>query len=122
MRLASSGDERLRWLGGLYYLNIDREVGVNTGIDSGTGITKSLYVPRGQPNATEQLVWDNFKSDVYAGFANLAYDVTDQFEASLALRYDSEKRKVKNLVPTRRRARPTSTTTRSTTPSSAMRR
>jgi iron complex outermembrane receptor protein len=100
VRLQSSGDERLRWLAGAYLLNIDREVGVNTGIDSGVGIVRQLYVPRGQPNGTEQLVWDNFKSDVYAGFANLSYDVTDSLEASLALRYDSEKRKVKNLVPT----------------------
>ena len=100
VRLASSGDDRLRWLGGLYYLNIDREVGISTGIENAGRVIPQLFIPRGSPNATEQLVWDNFKSDVYAGFANLAYDVTDTFEASLALRYDSEKRKVHNLVPT----------------------
>ena len=99
VRLQSDGDQRLRWLAGAYLLHIDREVGVNTGIDSGVGVVRSLFVPRGQPNATEQLVWDKFKSDVYAGFANLAYDVTDSLEASLAVRYDSEKRNVKNLVP-----------------------
>lgn len=99
MRLTSKGDTRLRWLGGIYYLNIDREVGVNTGIDSGVGVVRSLYVPRGQPNATEQLVWDRFKSNVYAAFGNIAYDVTDKVEAALALRYDSEERKVHNLVP-----------------------
>jgi iron complex outermembrane receptor protein len=99
LRLQSDGDQRLRWLAGVYALNIDREVGVNTGIDSNVGVVRSLYVPRGQPNGTEQLVWDNFTSDVYAGFANLSYDVTDSLEASLALRYDNEKRKVKNLVP-----------------------
>ena len=99
LRLQSDGDQRLRWLAGAYILTIDREVGVNTGIDSGAGVVRSLYVPRGQPNGTEQLVWDNFDSDVYAGFANLSYDVTDTLEASLALRYDNEKRTVKNLVP-----------------------
>jgi iron complex outermembrane receptor protein len=99
LRLQSDGDQRLRWLAGVYALNIDREVGVNTGIDSNVGVVRSLYVPRGQANGTEQLVWDNFTSDVYAGFANLSYDVTDSIEASLALRYDNEKRKVKNLVP-----------------------
>ena len=99
LRLQSDGDQRLRWLAGAYILTIDREVGVNTGIDSGVGVVRSLYVPRGQPNGTEQLVWDNFDSDVYAGFANLSYDVTDTLEASLALRYDNEKRTVKNLVP-----------------------
>ncbi|MFO0511872.1 MAG: TonB-dependent receptor [Gammaproteobacteria bacterium] len=99
LRLQSDGDQRLRWLAGVYALNIDREVGVNTGIDSNVGVVRSLFVPRGQPNATEQLVWDNFTSDVYAGFANLSYDITDSIEGSLALRYDNEKRKVKNLVP-----------------------
>ena len=100
LRLASSGDERLRWLAGVYYLNIDREVGISTGIENAGRVIPQLYIPRGQPNATEQLVWDNFKSDVYAGFANFAYDVTDEVEAALALRYDTEERKVRNLVPT----------------------
>lgn len=105
IRLSSKGDTRLRWLGGVYALNIDREVGVNTGIDSGVGVVPQLYVPAGQPNATEQLVWDKFKSDVYAAFGNLAYDVTDTLEAALALRYDSEQRKVHNLVPVAARTR-----------------
>jgi iron complex outermembrane recepter protein len=36
---------------------------------------------------------------VYAVFGQLAYDVTDTIEASLALRYDREERDVDNLVP-----------------------
>jgi iron complex outermembrane recepter protein len=100
LRLASDGDDRLRWLTGLYYMNIDREVGVNTGIDRGQGIVKSLYVPPTGANPTEQLVWDQFDTDVYAVFGNLAYDVTDSVEASLALRYDREERSSRSLVPT----------------------
>ncbi|MEZ5514238.1 MAG: TonB-dependent receptor [Steroidobacteraceae bacterium] len=100
IRLSSSGDTRLRWLGGLYFLNIDREVGVNTGIDLGQGIVESLYAPPGSANPTEQVVWDNFKSDVYAAFGNLAFDVSDTLELAVALRYDREERKVHNLVPT----------------------
>jgi iron complex outermembrane receptor protein len=100
LRIASSGDERLRWLAGLYYLNIDREVGISTGIENAGRVIPQLFIPRGQLNSTEQLVWDNFKSDVYAGFANFAYDVTDEVEAALALRYDTEERQVRNLVPT----------------------
>jgi iron complex outermembrane recepter protein len=99
IRLASSGDSRFRWLGGLYYLNIDREVGVNTGIDRGQGIVRSLYAPPGSANPTEALVWDNFKSDVYAVFGNIAYDINDNVELALALRYDNEKREVTNLIP-----------------------
>jgi len=104
VRLSSKADQRLRWSGGLYYLNIDREVGVNTGIDSGNGIVKSLYVPNngvaGTNNATEQLVHDQFDSDVYAAFGQIAFDVTETFEASFALRYDREERDAKSQVPT----------------------
>ena len=64
IRLTSKSDQAFRWSTGLYYLNIDREVGVNTGIDSGNGIVRSLYVPNngvsGVNNATEQLVHDQF--------------------------------------------------------------
>ncbi len=104
IRLTSSTDQALRWSAGFYYLNIDREVGVNTGIDSGNGIIDSLYVPNngvpGVNNATEQLVHDQFDSDVYAVFGQVAYDITDTFEAAFALRYDREEREARSLVPT----------------------
>ncbi len=102
MRLASPGDQRLRWLMGLYYLNIDRQVGVNTGIDRGQGVTESLFVPGGPtvPNPTEALVWDDFDSDVYAVFGQLAFDITESIELAAALRYDREERSVHSLVPT----------------------
>ncbi|MEO7385837.1 MAG: TonB-dependent receptor, partial [Gammaproteobacteria bacterium] len=98
VRLASKGDQRLRWLAGLYYLNIDREVGVNTGIDRGFGIIPALYT-NNPDNPTEQLAHDQFDTDVYAVFGQLAYDLTDTIEASLALRYDREERSVRSLVP-----------------------
>lgn len=98
-RLASDTDGRLRWLGGVYYLNIDREVGVNLGADEGFGIIEQLYTDSAL-NQTQQLVHDDFDTEVYAVFGQLAYDLTDTIEASLALRYDHEKREVHNLVPT----------------------
>ncbi|MDH4021657.1 MAG: TonB-dependent receptor [Gammaproteobacteria bacterium] len=97
-RLASKGDQPLRWLAGIYYLNIDREVGVNTGMDRGSGIIPTLFTTDVR-NPTEQLVHDQFDTDVYAVFGQLAYDVTDTVEASLALRYDREERDVRSLVP-----------------------
>jgi iron complex outermembrane receptor protein len=99
-RLASRGDGAVNWLAGVYYLNIDREVGVNLGIDRGQGITPQLFNPAGSSNPTESLVWDNFKTDVYAVFGQLSFKPTDQLEFALAARYDSEKREVHNLVPT----------------------
>ncbi|MEM9529829.1 MAG: TonB-dependent receptor [Pseudomonadota bacterium] len=100
VRLASNADSDLRWIAGLYYLNIDREVGVNTGIDLGNGVVESLFVPPGGLNPTEQLVWDNFESDVFAIFGNIDYDLSETVEVSFAARYDREERDVTNLVPT----------------------
>ena len=104
-RLTSPSDQPLRWLGGVYFLHIDREVGVATGIDSGPAFGVSapphrLFVPAGQPYSTEQLLWDDFKSDIYGVFAQAQYDIMPNLEGSLALRYDSEDRSVHNLVPT----------------------
>ena len=104
VRLQSDGDQSVRWGVGLYYLNIDRSVGVNTGIDSNNQVLEQLYVPNngqsGATNATEQLVSDQFDTNVYAFFGQLAFDITDSLELFFALRYDQEKRKAKSLVPT----------------------
>ena len=100
VRLSGDSGSRLRWQGGIYYLNIDREVGVNLGIDLGQGVVEQLFVPQGGANPTEQLVHDRFETDVFAAFGALRYDVKDNLELSLAVRWDQEKRDVTNLVPT----------------------
>ncbi|NND36843.1 MAG: TonB-dependent receptor, partial [Gammaproteobacteria bacterium] len=104
IRLTSNDDQAVRWSAGLYYLNIEREVGVNTGVDSGTGVVSSLYIPNngapGVNNATEQLIWDRFDTDVFAIFGSIDWDITDTVTAGAALRYDREDREAKSLVPT----------------------
>jgi iron complex outermembrane receptor protein len=105
LRLASSGDKQLRWNAGIYYLNIDREVGVNLGIDrlnapsyTGASPLPSLYTAN-LTNPTEQLVWDDFDTDVYSAFGGIAYDLGDAWTVDFALRYDREERSVSNKVP-----------------------
>ncbi len=98
-RLRSKDDQRLRWEAGLYYLNIQRDVGVNLGIDTGEGLVEKLYTSN-PINPTEQLLSDRFNTDVYAIFAQLNYDITDDLEAGVALRYDYEDRETKSRVPT----------------------
>jgi len=100
IRLASPDDQDLRWLVGAYFLDLNRRVGVNTGVEDVTTIVPRLFVPAGQPNATDQLVHDAFDSQVYAVFGNIAYDVNEDVELSVALRYDREERKTNSLVPT----------------------
>lgn len=98
VRLASNGDGPFNWMVGGYLLDIDRQVGVSLNRDNNTTPIRGLVQLSG-PNRTDALAYDDFDSSVYAVFGQAIYDVTDTIEASLALRYDVEKRKVSSLVP-----------------------
>jgi iron complex outermembrane receptor protein len=100
IRLVSNGDERFDWQLGLYYLNISRKVGVSLGGDTGAGVIRNLYNPPNSANPTSQLFADRFKTDVYAAFGAVDFEATDSIDLSVALRYDIEQRRVRNLVPT----------------------
>ncbi len=99
IRLASNGDGPLSWQIGAYALHIDRSVGVSLGADLGSGILRTLYNAPGSSNPTSQLYSDKFKTDVYAAFGSLDYEVSDSFKIGAALRYDVEDRNVSNRVP-----------------------
>lgn len=99
LRLASDDSADLRWMAGVYFLDIDRQVGVSLNRDSGAAPIRGLLQPSG-PNRTEALVYDDFDSQVFAVFGQVQYDVNDDVEFSAALRYDREERQVSSLVPT----------------------
>lgn len=95
VRLTSPSDQRLRWQGGFYYLDLEREVGVAQLRDDGRPtLPQSLINP-----LTEALVYDAFDTTVYAVFGQVAFDVTESIEVSAALRYDREEREVSSKVP-----------------------
>jgi iron complex outermembrane receptor protein len=99
VRLTSPGDQALRWVAGAYFADIDRHVVVSQGSDLGNGFRAQAFVPTSGPNPTDLLYDDDFSSKVYAVFGQIAYDVMDNLELALALRYDSEDREVSNNVP-----------------------
>lgn len=99
LRLTSPGDQAFRWVAGLYAADIERRVVVSQGSDNGQGFLAQALVPTGGPNPTDLLYDDTFNSTVLAGFGQLAYDVTDNVEVAVALRYDREDREVDNNVP-----------------------
>ena len=98
LRLASDTDGPLQWMVGAYFLDIDRQVGVSLNRDSGSAPVRGLYQATG-PNATASLAHDQFDSRVFALFGQMQLDMTDDFQASFAMRYDNENRKVSSLVP-----------------------
>jgi iron complex outermembrane recepter protein len=100
IRLASNDDGALQWQLGAYYLHIDRLVGVSLSADTGAGVIKNLYNAPTTTNPTSLLLADAFKTDVYAAFGSADYEVSDQFKAGLALRYDIEDRSTASRVPT----------------------
>ena len=99
LRFTSPEDQRLRWIGGVYFLDIDREVVVAYGADTNSGFLRQPYIPPTGPNPTDLLFHDNFSTEVYAIFGQLEFDITENMELALAIRYDNEKRKVSNQVP-----------------------
>ena len=91
----SNAEQRLRWQVGMYFLNIDRRVGVAQLEDDGRA-----QLPRSFVNElTDALVLDDFETTVLSGFGSISYDITDRMELSFALRYDVEDREVSNAVP-----------------------
>ena len=99
LRLTSPQDQKFRWIAGVYYLNIDREVVVAYGADQGQGFLRQPYVPPDGPNPTDLLFWDKFDTDVFAAYGQLEFDLSESMELAFALRYDKEDRKVNNQVP-----------------------
>lgn len=99
IRLTSKDDSDFRWIAGLYFAQIERDVVVAYGADQGQGFLRQSYVPPTGPNPTDLLFSDTFDTTVMSGFGQVEYDLTPQWELSVALRYDNESREVENNVP-----------------------
>ena len=99
MRLSSSQDQDLRWMIGVNYIDVDRQLVVAYSGDLGLGASPRGFNPTTGPNPTDLLYDDNLLSEVKAIFGNIEYNLSDTLEVGLALRYDEEKRDVNNNVP-----------------------
>lgn len=99
VRFTSPQDQSIRWIAGLYAAEIDREVVVAYGADTGAGFLRQPYIDPTGPNPTDLLFWDDFDTSVIAVFGEVGFDVGDSSEISLAVRWDQEDRKVRNKVP-----------------------
>ena len=93
VRITSRDDQPLRWLFGAYYVGTDRFISTPVVDDAGVGIVRIERRPTvaGQPVTFSFLADDNDNA-AFALFGQLNYDLTEQLEASLALRYDEDER------------------------------
>ena len=99
IRFTSPQDQSTRWIAGIYAAEIEREVVVAYGADTGAGFLRQPYIGPTGPNPTDLLFWDEFDTSVIAAFGELSFDMGDSSEISLALRWDQEDRTVRNQVP-----------------------
>ncbi len=100
IRFTSPDDRALRYIVGAYYIDFSREVVLNRAVDTGNGVV----VPEPAPgpdseNPAVAVTWTDNDNKAYSLFGQLAYDVTEQLEASVAVRWDKEKRETTNLTP-----------------------
>lgn len=96
---SDNSSDPYRWIAGLYFTEIERDVVVAYGADLGKGFLRQAYVPADGPNPTDLLFDDTFNTSVMSAFGQVEYDLTEQLELSVAMRYDYEDRDVSNNVP-----------------------
>lgn len=97
IRLTSSDEGPLRWIAGAYYLDTKRNLTTVAFADFGF----FLGNPDGILETPLLNTQDDFKIKSWAVFGQVDYDVSEQFNVSLALRYDDEKTDQTPLRPTR---------------------
>jgi iron complex outermembrane receptor protein len=96
---SDDNDKDYRWIAGLYFVEIERDVVVAYGADTGQGFLRQAYVSATGPNPTDLLFDDTFNTSVLSTFGQIEYDLNAQWELAVALRYDYEDRTVTNNVP-----------------------
>jgi iron complex outermembrane receptor protein len=100
LRLASTIGERFRWIVGAYYIKTDRFISTGNVFDLGTGEVprvKRTPLPIFAPQFT--YLADSQDNDAWAVFADATYDITQNFELDVSLRYDRDHRRNTTETP-----------------------
>lgn len=98
-RFSSTVGDRTRWEVGAYYLDWERFVSLSTGTDTGQGIIRLERQPTTDPsNPTTSFLADENNNQAWAVFGSVDFSLSDQWDLTLALRYDEEER-VQDVSP-----------------------
>ena len=107
-RFTSTGDDRLRWIAGVYMTTTDRFISTGNVVDTGLGAPPVYETPRGNfpfdfasyPNPQTTFLADSQDNFAWAVFGEIATDLGERMELSVALRYDEDTRENTTLTPT----------------------
>lgn len=95
LRITSPSNQPFRWMVGGYYLDTKRFISTTTGDDNLRGIVNVYRTPQftNPANPTLSFFADDNHNRAWALFGNVAYDLTDKLELSVAGRYDKDRRR-----------------------------
>lgn len=105
IRYTSPAEDRLRWILGAYVIATDRFISTGNVTDIEDGIVPAVkrtpLDPFLGPGTGRQLTFlaDSQDNLAWAVFGELSYDLTEQVEASVALRYDRDERENTTETP-----------------------
>jgi iron complex outermembrane receptor protein len=107
-RYTSDEDGDFRWLAGAYLLSTDRFIGTGNMVDDRTGVNRVFRTPRTTtgfpfdfsiPNPQVTYLSDSQDNFAWAVFGSLSYAFSDQWDATLSLRYDEDTREQTTETP-----------------------
>ena len=100
LRLTSPSENKVRWIIGAYAISTNRFISTGNVFDLGTGTVPQVRrtpLPLFNPQFT--FLADSQDNFAWAAFGEVSADVTEQIEASFALRYDKDERKNTTETP-----------------------
>jgi iron complex outermembrane recepter protein len=105
IRFTSPAENQLRWIAGAYVISTDRYISTGNQIDRGNGVfdvkknpRTSLFVDPTDPSPQLSLLVDAQDNLAWAVFGEVAYDISEQLEVALSLRYDEDERENTTLT------------------------
>ncbi|MGD9800782.1 MAG: TonB-dependent receptor, partial [Parvularculaceae bacterium] len=100
LRFTSPSENRFRWMAGGQIYVTDRYISTGNQIDTGAGVIPVYSTPSTDP-AHPQLTFlaDAQDQFAWAAYLNTSFDIVDNLELSLNLRYDHDKRENTTLTP-----------------------
>ncbi|HEY8519841.1 MAG TPA: TonB-dependent receptor [Gammaproteobacteria bacterium] len=109
LRWTSRQDARVRWIAGTYFIQTDRFISTGNIVDRGLGAFPVYRTPRGNFPFDQASFPDSFQTTfladeqdnfAWAVFGEIATDLSERTELSIALRYDEDTRENTTLTPT----------------------